>query len=210
MRFYIGHQGIKGRPMVQWTSRRATRGTGAILHAVVLSAGVAVTALAPAGASVRTQTKLLGTKNPAKGTPVKIGLITDDKTASTDNSIETPVANAATQWINEYRGGIGGHPMELVRCVSGGEPGKSTDCANQMVGDKGSAVILGSNQFTLNIWQILHAAGIPVFIFATGNPDLLADPTSTFVFGTGSASTTGLAIGAAKTAKPKAKKVTVI
>jgi branched-chain amino acid transport system substrate-binding protein len=100
--------------------------------------------------------------------------------------------------------------MEIVRCVSGGEPGKSTDCANQMVAEKVAAVLLGSNQFTLNIWQILHTAGIPVFIFATGNPDLLADPTSTFVFGTGSASTTGLAIGAAKNAKPKAKKVTVI
>jgi branched-chain amino acid transport system substrate-binding protein len=189
--------------------RKWLRGAGTVLVVAGLVVGAGLTTVG-AGASVRTQTKLLGTKDPAKGTPVKIGLITDDKTASTDNSIETPVANAATQWINEYRGGIGGHRMELDRCVSGGEPGKSTDCANQMIADKVAAVIIGSNQFTLNIWQILHGAGIPVFIFASGNPDLLADPTSTFIFGTGSASTTGLAIGAAKNAKPKAKKVTVI
>ena len=61
--------------MVQRNSRRASRGAGAIVLAIVLSAGVAVTVLAPAGASLRAQTKLLGTKDPAKGTQVKIGLV---------------------------------------------------------------------------------------------------------------------------------------
>src|SRR5262245_50317438 len=120
----------------------------------LVAAGLAVGALSTvsAGASVRTQAALLGTKSPAKGTPVKIGLITDDVAGTTDNSIETPVTNAAVQWINQYRNGVGGHPIQIDRCVTNGEPGKSTDCANQMIADKVAAVITGSNRNFANSW----------------------------------------------------------
>ena len=37
------------------------------------------------------------------------------------------VVNAATQWINQYRNGVGGHPIQIDRCVTNGEPGKSLD-----------------------------------------------------------------------------------
>jgi branched-chain amino acid transport system substrate-binding protein len=151
---------------------------------------------------------VLGPKEPAKGTPVKIGFVTDDKTASTDNSIETPVTEAAVKWLNGYRNGVGGHPIELDKCVSGGDPSKSTDCANQMIQDDVAAVVLGSNQFTLNIWKPLHEAGIPMFIFASGTPEVLADPTTTFVFGAGPSALINLNIGAAKAAK--AKKVSAV
>src|SRR5262249_18703121 len=110
--------------------RRSRRTAVAVVCAAVLAFGIGITSLASAGASVRTA-NLLGTKTPAKGTPVKIGLITDDQAGTTDNSIETPVTNAAVQWINEYRNGVGGHPITIDRCVTNGEPGKSTDCANQ-------------------------------------------------------------------------------
>src|SRR5688572_6527064 len=118
--------------------RKSSRSIGAMLVAAALL-GIVSTGVS-AGASVRTQ-KVLGTKEPAKGTPLRIGLITDDKTASTDNSVETPVAEAAVDWINEYGNGIGGHPIELVRCVSGGDPGKTADCASQMVAAKVPAVV---------------------------------------------------------------------
>jgi branched-chain amino acid transport system substrate-binding protein len=182
----------------------------AAVLAGVLLVGTLTTVSAGATVTAQSGNKVLGTKNPAKGTPVKIGFITDDRTASTDNSIETPVANAAVQWINEYTNGIGGHPVELDRCVSSGDPAKSTDCANQMIQDKVAAVLIGSNQFTQNIWTPLNAAGIPVFIFASGNPAILADAKSSFIFGPGSAALMNLNVGAAKSAKPKAKKVTVV
>jgi branched-chain amino acid transport system substrate-binding protein len=190
--------------------RKRSRVLGAALLALVLAVGVGVSTLVPAGASVRTQTKLLGEKNPAKGTPVKIGFITDDLAGTTDNSIETPVVNAATQWINQYRNGVGGHPIQIDRCVTNGEPSKSLDCANQMIADKVAAVITGSNRNFQNSWDPLHAAGIPVFSFAAGYPAALADPTSTFVFGSGTAGFTGMNIAVAQNMKPKSKKVTAV
>jgi branched-chain amino acid transport system substrate-binding protein len=151
---------------------------------------------------------VLGTKNPAKGSPVKIGFVTNDANAKSDNSIETPVANATVKWLNDYMRGVGGHPIELVRCVDLAEPGKGTDCANQMIADKVAAVVIGSNAVLENVWTPLNAAGIPVFIFASGNPSILADPNNSFIFGPGSAALFNLMIGTAK--ETKAKKVTVV
>jgi branched-chain amino acid transport system substrate-binding protein len=182
--------------------RRSGRAATAVFVTLVLAIGIGFATVAPGGASVRTANSL-GTKTPAKGTPVKIGFITDDLAGTTDNSIETPVANAATQWINQYRNGVGGHPITLDRCVTNGEPGKSGDCANQMIADKVAAVVTGSNRNFANSWEPLHAAGIPVFAFAAGSPAALADPSSTFVFGAGTAGFNAVNIGAAKETKSK-------
>ena len=189
--------------------RRNRRTATAVVAAIVVALGMGVASLAPAGASVHTA-NVLGAKNPAKGTSVKIGLISDDQAGTTDNSIETPVVNAASQWINEYRNGIGGHPMTIDRCVTNGDPSKALDCANQMIADKVPAVLFGSNRFFQNSWDPLHAAGIPVFSFAAGYPTALADGQNTFIFGPGSAALNSLNIGAAKNMKPKSKKVTAV
>lgn len=191
--------------MVTWGSRARSTGLAALLTAMTIA--VAAFAMPAQAASAD---NVLGTKNPAKGTPVKIGFITDDKTAGTDNSIETPVTEAAVKWINQYRNGIGGHPIDLDICVTNGDPSKSTDCANQMIQDDVAAAVFGSNQFTLNTWTPLHDAGIPVFIFASGNPTVIADPTSTFVFGAGPSAMQNLIIGAAKAQKTKKASAVVI
>ena len=183
-------------------------GAGALVAASLL-AGSALSGM-PAGAAVPAQSgnKVLGTKNVAKGAPVKIGFITDDQTASTDNSIETPVADATVAWLNDYWGGVGGRPIELVRCVSSGDPSKTGDCANLLIQEGVAAVVVGSNQFFQNLWTPLHAAGIPVFSFATGITNVLADPDSTFILGPGSAGLMNMNIGAGK--KSKGKEVTVV
>ena len=185
-------------------ARRARLVATTLMVAALLGAMVAAAPGAHAAGSV------LGKKDPAKGTPVKIGLITDGKTEGTDNSIETPVAEATVEWINQYRGGIGGHPIELDICVTNGDPAKAGDCANQMIQDDVAAVLFGSNRSLQNSWEPLDAAGIPMFSFASGYPTALADPDSTFIIGSGSAGLVNLNIGAAKNAKPKAKKVTVV
>ena len=75
---------------------------------------IAVTAFAvPAQAASSSSEGGLGTKDPAKGTPVKIGIITNGKSRPSTRRIETPVAEATAKWINEYHDGIGGHPIEL-------------------------------------------------------------------------------------------------
>ena len=39
----------------------------------------------------------------------------------------------AEAYINEQLGGIGGRPLEVVRCATDGSPEKSIDCANQLI-----------------------------------------------------------------------------
>src|SRR5262245_20601676 len=158
--------------------RNALRSGSAVAVATALFIGTL--AFAP---SAGAQTKVLGTKQKAKGTPVKIGLITDGKTSGTDNTIETPVAQATAEWINQYRNGVGGHPIDLEICVVNADPGRAVDCANQMIRDKVAAVVFGANAQAEASWVPLHAAGIPTFAFAFGNQNALQDPTSTFVFG---------------------------
>jgi len=172
----------------------------AVALSVVVGSGLSSTA---AGAA-----SVLGTKNPAKGTPVKIGFVTDDANAQTDNSIETPVANATVKWINDYLGGAGGHPITLDRCVDLAEPGKGTDCANQMIADKVAAVVIGSNAVLENVWTPLHAAGIPVFLYGASNANVVADPNTTFIFSNGPALIQGFPAAVAKA--NKAKKVSVV
>jgi len=150
----------------------------------------------------------LGTKDAAKGAPVKIGFVTDDKNDKTDNSIETPVANATVKWLNDYMGGIGGHPIELDRCVDLAEPGKGTDCASQMIADKVAAVVMGSNAVLENVWTPLKAAGIPVFLYGASNPAVVADPNTTFIFSNGPALLQGFPSAVAKA--NKSKKVSVV
>jgi branched-chain amino acid transport system substrate-binding protein len=174
----------------------------ALSAALLVGTGIGSTTAGAAGNS------LLGTKNPAKGTPVKIGFVTDDANNQTDNSIETPVANATVKWINDYLGGAGGHPITLDRCVDLAEPGKGTDCANQMIADKVAAVVIGSNAVLENVWTPLHAAGIPVFLYGASNANVVADPNTTFIFSNGPALIQGFPAAVAK--KAKAKKVSVV
>src|SRR6478672_2827645 len=124
---------MSGGTMIGRAHRRRF-GRGVILFAVVAVA--AGTLAGTSAAETRTQkSNVLGTKNVAKGSPVKVGVISNGKTPTIDNSQETPVAEATAQWINEYQGGIGGHPIQLEICNDGNEPGKAVDCANQMIRD---------------------------------------------------------------------------
>ncbi len=176
---------------------------------LLIAATIAVSAFAvPAQAA--SSDSALGTKTPAKGTPVKIGLISDGKGSATDNSIETPVTEAAVKWINQYRNGIGGHPIDLDQCITGGDPSKTADCANQMIADDVAAVVVGSNQFTLNAWTPLHAAGIPVFAAGAGQPDIVNDKDSTFLMGAGPSAFENLITSAAKAQKTKKVSAVVI
>jgi len=185
-------------------TRRARLAVTTLLVTLLLGAVLATAPAAHAAGNV------LGTKQPAKGTPVKVGLITDGKTASTDNSIETPVAQATVEWINQYRNGLGGHPIDLDICTTNGDPAKAGDCANQMIQDNVVAVLFGSNQQAAASWTTLHAAGIPVFSFAFGNVDATKDAASTFDFGPGSSLYTLLNKGAQANMKPKPKKLTAV
>ena len=185
--------------------RHVRAGSAALLTVALLGVALSGTSQAAVGTK---SSSALGTKNPAKGTATKIGFVTDDKNAKTDNSIETPVANATVKWLNQYLNGVGGHPIELDRCVDLAEPGMGVDCANQMIRDKVAAVVIGSNAVLENVWTPLHAARIPVFLYGASNAAVVADPNTTFIMTNGPAILKGMPAGVAK--QVKAKKVSVV
>jgi len=185
--------------------RRATR--AAVLLTLVTLVGAGLTGTG--AAATRTQkSSPLGTKHAAKGSPIKVGVISNGKTPTIDNSQETPVAEATAQWINEYQGGIGGHPIQLVICNDGNEPGKAVDCANQMLQEKVVAVVIGQNGVAESSWRPLHDSGIPVFNYASGNASMANDTASTFMVANPRASLFSLPAGVAT--KAKSKKVSAV
>ncbi|MDT3441864.1 MULTISPECIES: ABC transporter substrate-binding protein [unclassified Pseudofrankia] len=122
---------------------------------------------------------LLGPSNPAKGTPVRIGLISDDKGPVSDLSIETAVAKATVGYLNDHKGGIAGHPIELVTCKALADPANGTDCANRMVEDNVTAVLVGTSSVVESIWQPLQQAHMPTFL-SYGAGDMLKNADTTF------------------------------
>lgn len=126
------------------------------------------------------RTDLLGPDDQATGEPVPVGIISDGATAAYDATDEIRAAQATTDFWNEHRGGIGGRPIRLVTCETGGDPAGATDCGNQMVEDEVVAVVLSNVGVGDSAWEPLHQAGIPTMFFQTTGEAITSDPQSTF------------------------------
>jgi branched-chain amino acid transport system substrate-binding protein len=153
----------------------------------------------------------LGTPRPARGTPVKIGLLTDGADCAQCGGApasETPVAEATVKWLNAYMNGLAGHPIQLDVCDDALDPGKASDCANQMIRNGDAAVVIGSDGVIETAWNVLHGAGIPVINYAATQSKLLQDKTSTFVMADPAAFVVNTPIGVAK--KVGAHKVSIV
>jgi branched-chain amino acid transport system substrate-binding protein len=146
---------------------------------------------------------VLGSPNPARGTPVKVGLITNGADCAQCGgapAAETPVAQATVKWLNQYMNGLAGHKIDLEVCDDAIDPGKTSDCANQMIRDGVAAVVIGSDGVIETSWKILHDAGIPVINYAATQKSLLDDSKSTFVLADPAAFVVSTPIGVAKNA----------
>jgi len=132
----------------------------------------------------------LGTAKPAPtGTPLKVGYLTDGKTASIDNSTEVPAAQAAVKYINGYLGGVNGHPLSLDVCDDQQTPSGATDCGNQFVTNKDAAVLYNVSGQGGSLFKVVSAAGVPLFAYASIDQSTLqGKATSTFVVTNGLAS----------------------
>ena len=146
----------------------------------------------------------LGTLHRATGTPVKVGLLTTggDCSGCTSN-YEAPAARVAVAWLNDYNNGLAGHPITLDVCVDSNDPGKGSDCANQMLRDNVSVVVLGSSGVSATEWKVLHDAGVPVVNHSTTQTDLVQDAKSTFLLGDPQSQTVTLPIAVAKSVGAK-------
>src|SRR4051794_2031567 len=83
----------------------------------------------------------LGTENQASDTPLTVGLLNLESGPVTFPEY-SQAAKAAVSYINDYKGGIGGHPVQLDLCATDAQPATSARCAGQIV-DKKPAFILG-------------------------------------------------------------------
>jgi branched-chain amino acid transport system substrate-binding protein len=83
----------------------------------------------------------LGTEKKASGSPITVGLLNLEAGPVTFPEYRQS-AEAAVKYINDYKGGIGGHPVQLESCATDGQPSTSARCAGQ-ISDKKPAFILG-------------------------------------------------------------------
>jgi branched-chain amino acid transport system substrate-binding protein len=125
-------------------------------------------------------TDLLGPEDAATGELVRIGMISDGATQAYDNTDELRAAEAAAEFWNEHRAGVGGRPVEVVTCETGGDPAGGTDCANQMVEKDVVAVAMSQSAVADSVWQPLHEAGVPTLFLQTSSTDLLTDDQNSF------------------------------
>jgi branched-chain amino acid transport system substrate-binding protein len=125
--------------------------------------------------------ELLGPENAASGDPVKIGMVSDGATDAFDNTDELRAAQATAEYWNAHKAGVGGRPVEVVTCETGADPAGATDCANQLVEEDVVAVALSQSAVATEVWEPLHAAGIPTMWFQTSGQGITLDTESSFV-----------------------------
>lgn len=120
----------------------------------------------------------LGTPNPATGDPVKIGLITEagGDAISSQAQLAEQGAQIAAHYINEYGGGLAGHPIDLVVCGNKASASGASDCANQMVEQGVSAVVWPFTGFGPQQVPIITSAGIPIIAVSGSSTEELTTP----------------------------------
>jgi branched-chain amino acid transport system substrate-binding protein len=132
------------------------------------------TASAAAATSAGLAKYLPGKK--AAGTPVKIGLINNEGSSPVAEPSTGDAAVAAADYANAELGGIGGHPIQVIRCAENEDVASATACANEMVQDNVAAVDIGTTGLGNTIVPIISKAGIP-YVSATGSSsDELSTP----------------------------------
>jgi branched-chain amino acid transport system substrate-binding protein len=125
--------------------------------------------------------EVLGEPAPASGEPVRVGFINDGKSPVRDATVDVEVARATADYLNEYRSGIGGRPIELVECEALADPSRAVDCASQLIQQDVAAFVIGAFSNVEAVWEPIHAAGIPMLVYAGVGPQLMTDPDSTFI-----------------------------
>jgi branched-chain amino acid transport system substrate-binding protein len=108
------------------------------------SAGASTAAATDAGASTtadRGGTDVLGTPNKASGTPVVFGALNIEASNGAAFPQARQAMDATVKYINEYRGGIGGHPVQIKWCITDGAPATSGNCAKKLLAAKVTAIL---------------------------------------------------------------------
>jgi branched-chain amino acid transport system substrate-binding protein len=85
-------------------------------------------------------TSAFGTPKKATGTPYVFGMINDETGAVTFPEARQG-SIAAADYVNNYLGGINGHPIKIDSCIGDGTPATAARCANQLVASHPVAIL---------------------------------------------------------------------
>jgi branched-chain amino acid transport system substrate-binding protein len=157
------------------------RAASACFAAALVVAAVVATLVAPAATATTSRSTsraagVLGSVQKATGTSVKVGFVSDGKSDTIDNTPEIKAAQAATQYVNQYQGGVAGHPIDLDVCETHQTPAGATDCATQMVNDKVVAVLYGVTGQGGSLYKGLQGSNIPLVALGSIDQDTLTGP----------------------------------
>jgi branched-chain amino acid transport system substrate-binding protein len=97
----------------------------------------------------------------------------------------TQGAETAARWINQYAGGIDGHPVKLVECFIANTEAEGTRCGDQFAATKGlEAIAFGGIAVGASSLEAVVSPKIPIFIGVSVNPGDNTNP-NTYEFGGG-------------------------
>ncbi|MCU1616968.1 MAG: putative branched-chain amino acid transporter, amino acid-binding protein [Frankiales bacterium] len=126
-------------------------------------------------------TSVLGTKNVAKDSAVKLGFVSDGQTQALDETEELRTAEATVKYANDYLGGLNGHKIALTTCQTKGTPAGAQDCANQFITD-GVPAVAGAVPGQIDgVVTGLSAAGVVSGLESGSSKTVLAAP-NTYVW----------------------------
>ena len=187
------------------TNRHAVRRV-ALLAAVAVASSVALIAPAPAATKAKsTPSNNFPSLKPATGAVFTIGMTnTEGAAGGLDYPEIRTFAQSAVDYLNK-RGGMGGRKIKLEACVVKASPETSAACAQELVGKKVDAILLGLDIFPG--YATYAAAGIPVFGVL---PILPGDYTAKAVLFGGGNATSMAATAAAAKLHYKAKSVGIL
>jgi branched-chain amino acid transport system substrate-binding protein len=107
------------------------------------------------------------------GTKVKIGYIWSGVSAAIDNSADEKTMRAEVKYLNEFGGGIGGHPVDVSVCATNSDAALAAKCGDQVIADKVS-IVLFNVIGEIGQWatKVLEAK-IPIFAYSSADASLL-------------------------------------
>ena len=115
------------------------------------------TSATSASTTASASSSVFGTAKKATGSPYVFGMINDETGAVTFPEARQG-AIAAMQYVNDYLGGINGHPIAIDSCIGDGTPAGAARCANELVA-KHPLAILGAA-------DVGAPASIPIYAHA--------------------------------------------
>jgi branched-chain amino acid transport system substrate-binding protein len=168
----------------------------------------ATTSTAASSSSGTSGSAALGTPNAAKGSPVVFGMINIETNPGVDFPEIREAAQATIAYVNAYRGGLDGHPIQLSFCATDGSPATSSSCANKLIADHPVAIMGASDLASADTLPLYKKAGLALIGGMDLTPAESSAPNSVIFNDVAQSGNSDIGVYAVKTLN--AKKVSVI